>query len=94
MKCFCEDDRKGGRGKCGRCGQWENNVSYHESWECGLSPWINEKFECKGKRKYETKDEANREIYRLMKESFSNTTNLRSYKCKYCKGYHFTSSNK
>ena len=28
------EDRKGGRGKCQYCGQWENNVSYHEAWEC------------------------------------------------------------
>ena len=28
------DDRKGGRGKCRHCGQYENNVSYHEAWEC------------------------------------------------------------
>ena len=29
-----DDDRKGGRGKCRHCGEWENNVSYHEAWEC------------------------------------------------------------
>ena len=29
-----DDDRKGGRGKCRYCGEWENNVSYHEAWEC------------------------------------------------------------
>ena len=29
-----DDDRKGGRGKCRHCGQYENNVSYHEAWEC------------------------------------------------------------
>jgi hypothetical protein len=28
------EERKGGRGKCRHCGQWENNVSYHEAWEC------------------------------------------------------------
>ena len=28
------DDRKGGRGRCYYCGQLENNVSYHEAWEC------------------------------------------------------------
>lgn len=27
-------DRKGGRGQCPLCGEWENNVSYHEVWEC------------------------------------------------------------
>lgn len=52
---------------------------------------MKEKFECKGKRFFEKKDEANREIYRIMNESFSNTTFLRSYKCKFCKGFHFTS---
>ena len=29
-----DEDRKGGRGKCRYCGQWENNVSFHEEWEC------------------------------------------------------------
>jgi hypothetical protein len=29
-----DEDRKGGRGKCPKCGQWENNVAYHEAWEC------------------------------------------------------------
>lgn len=28
------EDRKSGRGQCQYCGQWENNVSYHEAWEC------------------------------------------------------------
>jgi hypothetical protein len=29
-----DEGRKGGRGKCQYCGQWENNVSYHEVHEC------------------------------------------------------------
>jgi hypothetical protein len=29
-----KEDLKGGRGKCPQCGQWENNISYHEVWEC------------------------------------------------------------
>lgn len=28
------ETRKGGRGKCKFCGEFENNVSYHEAWEC------------------------------------------------------------
>jgi len=85
----CCDNKLGGRGKCGRCGQWENNVSFHEAWECENRSL---KFECGGKLRFDTKDEANREIYRMMRESLSNTTNLRSYRCKFCKGYHFTSA--
>jgi hypothetical protein len=50
-----------------------------------------QKFECQGKRPFDSKDEADREIYRMMVESFSNTTFLRSYRCKYCKKFHLTS---
>ena len=42
------EDRKGGRGKCQYCGQWENNVSYHEAWECPKSTtplWLKERME-------------------------------------------------
>ena len=49
------------------------------------------KFECNGKRQYNSKDDANREIYRMMVESFSNTTFLRPYKCRFCKSWHLTS---
>ena len=28
------EDRKGGRGQCSMCGEWHNNVAYHEAWEC------------------------------------------------------------
>ncbi len=51
------------------------------------------KFECKGKKPYDSKDEANKEIYRMMVESLFNTTFLRSYKCKYCHKWHLTSKN-
>jgi len=27
-------DRKGGRGQCRYCGEWENNVSFHEAHFC------------------------------------------------------------
>jgi hypothetical protein len=50
-----------------------------------------DKFECRGKEKYYTKREAEQEIYRIMVESLAGTTGLRTYKCKYCEGYHLTS---
>lgn len=56
-----------------------------------FNDWIDCWFGCKGKRRFKTKDEINREIFRLMEDSFLNTTNLRGYKCKSCKGYHLTS---
>ena len=51
----------------------------------------NTQFGCRGKVQYDSRDAALKEIYRLMKESLSNTTFLRTYKCKYCKKWHFTS---
>jgi hypothetical protein len=88
------------------CGEWKSGLSpwINEKFELlghkgkefldtGLfDTWMDTKFECGGKKRYGSRNEANREIYRLMKESFSNTTFLRSYKCKYCHGYHFTSN--
>jgi len=56
----------------------------------GFNRETSNKFECGGKLRFKTRDEANREIYRIMHESFSNTPIVRSYKCKYCKGWHFT----
>jgi len=32
------ENKLGGRGKCQFCGEWENNVSYHEAWECLKNP--------------------------------------------------------
>ncbi len=29
-----EQTLKGGRGECPQCGEWHNNVSYHEAHEC------------------------------------------------------------
>ena len=29
-----EQTLKGGRGQCSLCGEWHNNVSYHEAHEC------------------------------------------------------------
>lgn len=52
------------------------------------------KFECRGKRQYDSRDSANKDIYDMMVESLQNTTFLRSYKCKYCKKWHLTSSTK
>ena len=52
------------------------------------------KFGCKGKRRYNMKDDAHIEILRLMNEALVGTTNLRAYKCKHCKGWHLTSSSK
>ena len=45
-----DDDRKGGRGQCRHCGEWENNVSYHEAWECPkrvqeAPQWLKERME-------------------------------------------------
>lgn len=33
-----EQTLKGGRGECGYCGEWHNNVSYHEQHECDKRP--------------------------------------------------------
>jgi hypothetical protein len=32
------ETKKGGRGKCCYCKKMENNVSYHEAWECDKNP--------------------------------------------------------
>lgn len=32
------DGRKGGRGQCSFCGQWDGNIAFHEAWECKLNP--------------------------------------------------------
>ena len=53
---------------------------------------MKQKFECKGKEKYNSKEEADREIFRIMYESCGGAIDLRSYKCKYCSGWHFTSN--
>jgi len=29
--------RKGGRGRCLKCGKMQNNVSYHQEHECGVT---------------------------------------------------------
>ena len=52
------------------------------------------KFECKGKKPYNTRNDVNKEIYRIMVESLSNNAFLRSYKCKYCKKWHLTNNDK
>jgi hypothetical protein len=52
------------------------------------------KWECKQKKQYSSKDEASAEIYRIINDSFGGAVPLRYYKCKYCKKYHLTSSNK
>jgi hypothetical protein len=52
------------------------------------------RYECKDKRGYATKREADIEIYRIITESAGGAVYLRSYKCKYCKFYHLTSSQK
>jgi hypothetical protein len=49
------------------------------------------KFECKDKQRFLTKERANREIFILMKESLGGVVDLRPYKCKHCKGFHLTS---
>ncbi len=50
------------------------------------------RFECKGKRPYDTKAEVMKDIFRMMKESYGGFGFLRPYRCKYCKKWHFTSS--
>lgn len=44
-----EETKKGGRGKCRHCKQYENNVSYHEAWECPKrphpEPWLVKRME-------------------------------------------------
>ena len=49
------------------------------------------KFECKGKRLFDTKWEVMTEILRMMDESYGGFGFLRPYRCKYCKGWHMTS---
>jgi hypothetical protein len=53
---------------------------------------MKEKFECKGKRQYDTKIEVMKEIHRMMEESYGGFGFLRPYRCKYCKKWHLTSS--
>jgi hypothetical protein len=52
------------------------------------------KKECRVKKQYDTKYDASREIYRLMVESAGGISNLRYYKCRFCKKFHLTSSQK
>jgi hypothetical protein len=49
------------------------------------------KFECKGKQRFEFKNEALEAIAAMMKETFGGVVDLRPYKCKHCKGFHLTS---
>jgi hypothetical protein len=49
------------------------------------------KFECKDKKRFSTKEQANEHIYTLVMESLGGVIELRPYKCKHCKGYHLTS---
>lgn len=53
----------------------------------------NSKFECKGKRQYDSKKEIMKDILRMMNESYGGFGFLRPYRCKYCKKWHLTSSN-
>lgn len=36
-KAFNKDSEQkcGGRGRCSKCGEFVNNVAYHEAWQCG-----------------------------------------------------------
>lgn len=49
------------------------------------------KWECKDKRRYETKEEALEEIFFIIQESFGGNISVRPYRCKYCTGWHLTS---
>ena len=55
-----------------------------------VSPFI--KFECKGKRQYDTKKEIMKDIFRMIDESYGGYSFLRPYKCKFCHKYHLTSN--
>ena len=57
-----------------------------------MKPIETEHIGCKGKVRYETKDAAYLAIYNQMVESRGGSTILRTYKCKFCKGFHLTSS--
>lgn len=50
------------------------------------------KFECKDKKRYAKKEDAEYEIFMFMVEAYQNYTLLRTYKCKFCKGWHLTSN--
>jgi len=50
------------------------------------------KWECKNKRQYTSKEEAGAAINRMNQESYGGVTDLRFYKCKFCKKFHLTSS--
>ena len=52
------------------------------------------KWECKNKKQYSSKQSANAEIYRVTIESAGGVVDLRCYKCKFCKKFHLTSSQK
>jgi hypothetical protein len=90
--------------KCPKCGRNEygpgpcyDQFRWIGCYACGYgfkddkSP----KFECQGKRQYASKDEALREIHRMMEESFGGEGGyLRHYKCKHCKYWHLTDTSK
>lgn len=43
-----EETKKGGRGKCRYCKQYENNVSFHEAWGCPKNKaalWLQERMD-------------------------------------------------
>ena len=52
-----------------------------------------DKWECKGKRIFDNKNDVQKEINRIINESYGGCVNLNSYKCKYCGFYHLTSRN-
>lgn len=49
------------------------------------------KWECRNKQRFISKEDAEEEIYIYKEESLGGITELRPYKCKYCKGWHLTS---
>ena len=53
------------------------------------------KFECQGKREYNTRDEVMREIHRMINESSGGIGgSLRPYRCKCCRKWHLTNTSK
>jgi hypothetical protein len=51
-----------------------------------------QKLICRGKKPYDSRDDAMRVIKEMMDDSYGGVVGLRPYKCKHCKKFHLTSS--
>lgn len=52
---------------------------------------MNTNFECKGKKEFDSKEEAMEHIWYMIEESYGGYVFVKPYKCKYCFKWHLTS---